>query len=160
MVLETDQPSSSVSRAGSRITPGNPFTKFTRKDIEQSIASRFQKVVDRDPSRIAVKVDDQAVTYGTLNKMANRIAHAVRSRSSRSNERVAVLVKNDLGTIAAILGIIKAGKIYVPLDISFSPAWVKFILQDTNSRIVLTGREGRGLAESWLNSAHILIDFE
>ncbi|TMA92388.1 MAG: hypothetical protein E6J74_20500 [Deltaproteobacteria bacterium] len=160
MVLETDKPSSFVSRARARVMPDNPFTKFTRNNIEQSIASRFEELVNNDPSRIAVKVDDQAVTYGTLNKMANRIAHALRSGSGASNEPVAVLVKNDLGTIAAILGIIKAGKIYVPLDISFSAAWAKFILQDTNSKIVLTGRDGLGLAKSWLNSAHILIDFE
>jgi amino acid adenylation domain-containing protein len=160
MALETDKPSNFVLRARSRVTPGNPFTKFTRNSIEQSIASRFEQIVDCDPSRIAVKVDDQAVTYGTLNKMANRIAHALCSGGGTSNEPVAVLVKNDLGTIAAILGIIKAGKIYVPLDISFSSAWAKFILQDTNSKIVLTGRDGLGLAKSWLNSAHILIDFE
>lgn len=160
MVLETDKQSSFVSRARSRVTPGSPFTKFTRNNIEQSIASRFEQIVDCEPSRIAVKVDDQAVTYGTLNKMANRIAHALRSGSGTSNEPVAVLVKNDLGTIAAILGIIKAGKIYVPLDVSFSPAWAKFILRDTNTKIVLTGSDGPGLAKSWLNSAHILIDFE
>jgi amino acid adenylation domain-containing protein len=160
MVLETEKPSSFVSHARSRIVPGNPFTKFTRNSIEQSIASRFEQIVDRDPSRIAVKVDDQVVTYGTLNKMANRIAYALRSGSGTSNEPVAVLVKNDLGTIAAILGTIKAGKIFVPLDIAYSPAWAKFILQDTNSKIVLTGRDGLGLAKSWLNSAQILIDFE
>ena len=160
MVLETDKPSSFVSRARSRITPGNPFTKFTRNNIEQSIASRFEQIVDRNPARIAVKVDDQVVTYGTLNKMANRIAHAVRLGSGTSNEPVAVLVKNDLGTIAAILGTIKAGKIYVPLDIAYSPSWAKFVLQDTNSKIVLTGKDGLGVAKSWLNSAHILIDFE
>ncbi|MBM2802804.1 MAG: Carrier protein [Deltaproteobacteria bacterium] len=158
MVLETDKKSSFVSRAPSRLMPGNPFTKFTRSYLEQSIASRFEQIVDCDPSRIAVKVADHAVTYGRLNKMANRIAHALRSGSRASNEPVALLAKNDLATIAAILGIIKAGKIYVPLDSSFSPAWAKFILQDTNTKIVLTGSDGLGLAKSWLTSAHIVID--
>jgi len=160
MVLETDKPSSLVSCATSRIAPVNPFTTFTRAHIEQSIASRFEQIVDRDPSRMAVKVDDQVVTYGTLNKMANRIAHALRSRSNTSSEPIAVLAKNDLGTIATLLGIIKAGKIYVPLDVSFSPAWAKFILQDTNTKIVLSGKDGLSLAKSWLKPAHRLIDFE
>jgi amino acid adenylation domain-containing protein len=160
MVPETDKPSSFVSIAGSRITPRNPFVPLTANDIEQSIGSRFEQIVDRDPLRIAVKVNGEAITYGTLNKMANRIAHGLRSSSGMSNEPVALLVKHDVGTIAAILGIIKAGKIYVPLDISFSSAWVKFILQDTRSKIVLAGHDGLGLAKSWLNAAHILIDFE
>jgi len=160
MALETDQPSSFVSIAGSRITPRHPFVPSTRNDIEQSIGGRFEQIVDRDPSRIAVKINGEAVTYGTLNRMANRIAHGLRSSRGPSNEPVALLVKHDVRTIAAILGIIKAGKIYVPLDVSFSSAWVKFILQDTQCKIVLAGRDGFDLAKSWLNVAHTLIDFE
>src|SRR6266550_2242464 len=152
--------SSLISRARFRVTPSNPFIEFSRNDIEQSIGSRFQQIVDRDPSRIAVKVEDQAVTYGSLNKMANRVAHALLSASGRSNEPVAVFGGNDVGTIAAILGVVKAGKIYVPLDRSFSEAWAKFILQDTKTRIILTGNHGLGSVNSWLRSEHILIDFE
>jgi len=160
MVVETDKQSSFVSRVGSRVSPSNPFIKFSRNDIEQSIGSRFQQIVDRDPSRIAVKVEDRVLTYGTLNKMANRVAHALRSASGTSNEPVAVFGGNDVGTIAAILGVLKAGKIYVPLDSSFSEAWARFILQDTKTKIVLTGSHGPELVKSWLSSAHILIDFE
>jgi amino acid adenylation domain-containing protein len=160
MVVETDKQSSFVSRAGSRVTPSNPFIKFSRTDIEQSIGSRFQQIVDRDPSRIAIKVEDRVLTYGTLNKMVNRVAHALRSASGTGNEPVAVFGGNHVGTITAILGVLKAGKIYVPLDSSFSEAWAKFILQDTKTRIVLTGSHGPGLVKSWLSSAHILIEFE
>src|SRR5262245_9391842 len=160
MVLETDKQSSFDSRACPRVTPSNPFIKFSRNDIEQSISSRFQQIVQRDPSRIAIKMEDRVVTYGTLNKMANRVAHALRSVSGTSNEPIAVFGGNDLETIAAILGVVKADKIYVPLDSSFSEAWAKFILQDTKTKIVLTGSRGRGLVNSWLSSPHILIDFE
>jgi tetratricopeptide (TPR) repeat protein len=52
MVVETDKQSSFVSRAGSRITPSNPFIKFSRNDIEQSIGSRFQQIVDRNHSHV------------------------------------------------------------------------------------------------------------
>src|SRR4029450_9771625 len=115
MVVETDKQSSFVSRTRARVTPSNPFIKFSRNDIEQSIGGRFQQIVDRDPLRIAIKVEDRILTYGTLNKMANRVAHALRSASGISNEPVAVFGGNDVGTIAAILGVLKAGKIYVPL---------------------------------------------
>jgi amino acid adenylation domain-containing protein len=160
MVVETDKQSSFISLSGSRVTPSNPFIKFSRNDIEQSIGSRFQQIVDRDPSRIAIKVEDRVLTYGTLNKMANRVARALRSSGGIGNEPVAVFGGNDVETIAAILGVLKAGKIYVPLDSSFSEAWTKFILQDTKTKIVLTGGNGPGLVKSWLSSAHILIEFE
>jgi amino acid adenylation domain-containing protein len=155
-----DKESSLISGAPVRVTPSNPFIKFSRNDIEQSIGSRFQQIVDRDPSRIAIKAEDRVITYGTLNKMANRVAHSLLSASGTSNDPVAVFGGNDAGTIAAILGVFKAGKIYVPLDRSFSEAWSKFILQDSDTKIVLTGSDGLGVARSWLTSAQILIDLK
>jgi amino acid adenylation domain-containing protein len=159
MVVETDTQSGFDSRAGNRVAPSNPFIKFSRNDIEQSIGSRFQQIVDRDPSRIAIKAEDRVITYGTLNKMANRVANSLLSASGSSNEPVAVFGGNDVGTAAAILGVLKAGKIYVPLDASFSEAWAKFILQDTKTKIVLTGGHASDSVKSWLNSAHVLTDF-
>jgi amino acid adenylation domain-containing protein len=144
----------------SRVTPDNPFTAFPAEDIRQSIASRFEQIVARDPSHFAVSTKGQTVSYGTLNRMANRIARAILSKCEASNEPVAVLVENDASTIAAILGVLKAGKIYVPLDVSYSPTWAKFILRDTNARIVLTGTKRLRHTKPWLNASHILIDFE
>ncbi len=92
--------------------------------------------------------------------MANRVAHALRSASGTSNEPVALYGGNDVSTIAAILGVAKAGKIYVPLDKSFSEAWTKFILEDTRAKIVLTGSGGPEAIKPWLRSEHILIDFD
>ena len=158
MVVETDKQSSLVSRAGSRVTPANPFIEFSRNDIEQSIGSRFEQIVDREPSRIAVKVGDQTITYGTLNKLANRVTQAIRSASGTSNQPVAVFGGNDVGTIATILGVIKAGKIYVPLDSSYSNTWAKFILHDTKAKIVLTGSHESSLLRSWLDPTHVVID--
>jgi amino acid adenylation domain-containing protein len=160
MILEKDKSSSLVSNASSRVGPSNPWVKFSRRGIEQSIGSRFQQIVERQPSRIAVKIAEQALTYAALNGMANRMAHALRSAAGAGNEPVAVRVTHDLGTIAAILGIAKAGKVYVPLDVSFSPAWAKFILQDTQAKLVLAARDGLGPVKSWLSPAHILLDFE
>jgi amino acid adenylation domain-containing protein len=160
MSVETKNQSSFVPRAESRIMPSNPFIEFSRDDIDQSIASRFQQIVDRNPSRIAAKVDDSALTYATLNKMANRVAHALLSIGGTNNEPIAVFVGNDAETVAAILGVFKAGKIYVPVDSSFSNAWAKFILEDTQAKIVLTGSHGRALANSWLSSENIRVDVD
>lgn len=161
MLLEKYEPASLGSRTGCQVTPSNPFIQFSRNDIEQSIGSRFQQIVDRDPSRVAVKAESRVLNYGTLNRMANRVAHALRSASGTSrNEPVAVFGGNDVGTIAAILGVLKAGKIYVPLDSSFSEAWAKFILQDTKAKIILTGSHGPGIVKSYISSEHTLVDVE
>ena len=160
MIVAKDKGFSLVPRPWLQVTPASSFTKFSRYDIEQSISSRFQQIVDRDPSRIAIKVVEGAVTYGTLNKMANQVAHAVLSESDARNEPIAVLGGNDVATIAAIMGVFKAGKIYVPLENSFSEAWAKFILQDTRARIVLIRKNRPHRVKSWLSPAHTLLDFE
>ena len=160
MVVDSEIQLSSVSHSVSRITPSNPFISFSKKEIEQSIASRFQQIVNREPSRMAIKTNKETVTYGALNSMANRVAHALRSTGGTVNEPVAVFGGNDVGTVAAILGVFKAGKIYVPLDRAFSETWAKFILKDTKAKIVLTGGNGSAQIKSWLTSAHVLIDFD
>jgi amino acid adenylation domain-containing protein len=145
---------------GSRVVPNNPFIQFLKEDINQSISGRFERVTAHCPSHIAIKVKGQAVTYDSLNKMANRIAHAISSKNDKHNHPVAVLVENNPATIAAILGVLKAAKIYVPLDASYSPAWAKYILDDTGAEFVLAGPNGLRLAQSWVNSPHTLIDVE
>lgn len=144
----------------SRVAPNNPFTRFPRENIYQPISTRFERVVARDPSHIAIRVNGQTTSYGSLNKMANRIAHAILSSNDKHNHTVAVLVENDAATIAAILGVLKAGKIYVPLDASYSPTWSKYILEDTGARIVLSGDSGLRLASSWISPSHSLINFD
>jgi amino acid adenylation domain-containing protein len=146
--------------ADSRLGPLNPFIEFSRNDIEQSLGSRFDQIVSRDPLRIAVKLADRAFTYEKLNQMANRVAHAVRSTRGSTSEPVAVYGGNDVETIAAILGILKAGKIYVPLDRSFSKSWVRFILEDTKTKTILTTQKELGVVESCLDPSRVVIDFD
>jgi amino acid adenylation domain-containing protein len=149
-----------VLSADSRLAPVNPFIEFSRNDIEQSLGDRFEQIVNRDPLRIAVKLEDRAWTYATLNRMANRIARAVCLTGGSTSEPIAVYGGNDVETLAAILGVLKAGKIYVPLDRSFSKPWVQFILKDTQTRTIITTQKDLGVVESCLNPSHVLIDFD
>ena len=143
-----------------RVIPKGSFVPFAREEIHQSITSRFEKVAARYPNRMAIKKNDIAFTFEALNQIANRIARAIRSNSDGKNDRVAVLVENDAMTIAAIIGVLKAGKIYVPLDASFSPAWSRFIVEDTQAKVVLSRRKHRFTANKWLNAGHTLVDLD
>ena len=138
----------------------NPFVQFDREEINQSISSRFERQVARLPDQIAVKTKELTVTYDALNRMANLVARTILSRNEENSETVAVLVENDVVTIAAILGVLKAGKIYVPLDLSFSPAWATFILEDTQAKIVLTTKKNRAAGKEWLGATGTVIDIE
>ena len=57
--------------------PTGTFTEFRKEDIEQSIPDRFEQQVRKYPDRLAVVNGDSHLTYNTLNRQANRVAHAV-----------------------------------------------------------------------------------
>lgn len=143
-----------------RVSPKNRFVRFAREEIHQSIPRRFEQLAATYRTHLAVKKGDLAVTYDFLNRTGNRIARAILAASDDGNEPVAVLVENDVMTIATIIGVLKAGKIYVPLDSSFSPAWARFILEDTQAKIVLSENKTLSTAKQWLNRRHTLVDID
>src|SRR5439155_3996037 len=114
------------------------FVEFQREEIEQSIPQRFEQQVQRYPDRIAVETRTHQLTYAALNRLANRIAHAILSQRRRENEPVALLLDQGASAIAAVFGVLKAGKIYVPLDPSYPFARIAYMLEDSQAPIVVT----------------------
>jgi amino acid adenylation domain-containing protein len=92
------------------------FSPFEKKDLEQAVCARFEEQVRKYPNRTAVRTRDVALTYSALNQEANRIARAIVNRCGTEQQQVAHLVTDDAQSVAAILGILKAGKIFVTLD--------------------------------------------
>src|SRR5262245_52458372 len=91
------------------------YVGFNKADLSQCIASRFETIVDRFHDRVAVSGRTR-LTYGQLNRTANRIAAALLARDEPGEERVGLLVDDAAQSIPAILGAVKAGYAYVPLD--------------------------------------------
>ncbi len=123
------------------------FVEFKKEEIEQSIPTRFEKQVTQYPERIAVKTRDCAFTYGQLNQRANRVAHALLYRQPRVEEPVAFLLGHGIPQIITILGILKAGKIYVPLDPSLPANRLAAILEDSQTRLIISDRQSYPLAQ-------------
>ncbi|MEH2455651.1 non-ribosomal peptide synthetase [Nostoc sp.] len=120
------------------IHPNNPFIKFDKKDVELSVPERFQKQVDMHPEQIAVKTGEHVFTYNALNQLANRIARAILIKRNRQVEPIAMLFESGAPIIAAILGVLKVGKFYVPLDPSLPQARISYILKDSQAGLLLT----------------------
>ncbi len=85
-------------------------------DLERSISDQFEEVVSRFPDKLAVKTKSQRFTYGELNQAANRVAHAILAQQGMGSEPIALLFEHGAIILVAILGTLKAGKLYVPLD--------------------------------------------
>ncbi len=107
-------------------------------DLGRSITDRFERVVRQYPHRLCVKTREQQLTYAELNQAANRLAHAIVAAQGTSNAPVAVLMNQGAGMIVAIMAVLKAGKVYVPLDPSDSAERLQSILRDCQTKCIVT----------------------
>jgi len=126
--------------------PTNPFVEFRKEDIEQSITSRFEQQVCQYAARLAVKTKSQRFTYEELNRVSNRVAHAILALYREGGEPIALLLKQGAPLITASLGALKAGKAYVSVDLSLPRSKVTQILENVQARLILTDDDHLSLA--------------
>src|SRR5215203_1027230 len=143
-----------------RVHPTKAFTWFEKEETEQLIPQRFEQQVRRYPDRLAVKTKSRQLTYVALNKVANRVARALLTQRGEGSESIALLLEHDALMIGAIIGVLKAGKVYVPLDPSFPHARNAYILEDSQAGLIITNTENRSLADSLSDNRHSLIDID
>ncbi|MUG92221.1 amino acid adenylation domain-containing protein [Scytonema sp. UIC 10036] len=137
-----------------------PFVEFNFEEIELSICARFEQQVKKYPKNIAVKTKKYEWTYEELNSAANQVAQTVFSITGNGSERVALLFEHDAPGIAAILGILKAGKTYVPLDPSYPQERLAYILADSQASVILTNNVNLALAQALNQDTLYLINID
>jgi amino acid adenylation domain-containing protein len=142
----SDLPSYQQTIRGRCVHPTGAFVRFEEGAMEQSIATRFEQQVVRHRHRVAVKTVRGAWTYDDLNRAANRVARAILGRQAPGAEPVGLLFDTGIDAIAAVLGTLKAGKFYVPLDPTFPPERLTAILEDAGARLLVTNTPNRALA--------------
>jgi len=103
-----------------------------------SLASMFEERAARHPDRIAVVSGDGRLTYRELNQAANRIAQILLARLESGETTVALLFQPGTAIVVAILGVLKAGKIYVALDPSYPQPRTAYMLEDCEATLLLT----------------------
>ena len=106
----------------------------------------FERQVTLRPGRIAVECNGEAMTYSQLDEAANRVANFLRNRGVRQGSLVALYLKKSCQMYAALLGVLKAGAGFVPIDTKFPTERVRAILDDAAVALVLSeGALGEGL---------------
>jgi amino acid adenylation domain-containing protein/non-ribosomal peptide synthase protein (TIGR01720 family) len=143
---QTQEPSLSLDRlplltASERqhlLTLGNPIAANPIPDHSPCIHDWFTAQATQTPEAIALTEADQHLTYRELDRRSNQLAHYLQSQGIGVESRVGLYVERSLTTIIAILGILKSGAAYVPLDPAYPPERLTFILSDANVSLVLT----------------------
>ncbi|MCC6606147.1 MAG: non-ribosomal peptide synthase/polyketide synthase [Anaerolineae bacterium] len=92
----------------------------------------------KTPAATAVIYENQQLTYADLDRRAAQLAAFLRARGVGLESAVALCVERSLEMIVGILGILKAGGAYVPIDPTYPAERIRFILNDTNSPLLLT----------------------
>jgi non-ribosomal peptide synthetase component F len=105
--------------------------EFRKEEVEQSIPDRFERIVRQYPDRIAIKTRDRDLTYADLNATANCLARAILAKQIKREEPVMLLFEHGPQAVAGILGALKAGTCYVPLDPSLPRESVESIAKDS-----------------------------
>ncbi len=143
-----------------RIAPPSHFVEFSRAEIEQSMASRFEAQVQRGPDRPAVKTRRYSWTYAELNRRANLVAQGLQVVGPSGPARLALLVEHDAPLLAALFGILKSGHAYVPLDPTYPPQRLRYMLEDSAASALVTSNEHLALARQLSPDAVTIINID
>ena len=110
----------------------------TEFESETCVHSLFEAQVERTPDAVAVVFGDEQVTYAELNARANQLAHHLQSLGVGAETLVGICIERSIETVVGLLGIIKAGGAYLPLDVSYPPERHSFMLGDAHAALLLT----------------------
>ena len=107
-------------------------------ECDRCLHQLFEEQVEMAGDRVAVAFEDSRLTYRELDERANQLAHYLKKRGVGSNVLVGISVERSLEMVVAILSVLKAGGAYLPLDTSYPPDRISFMLEDSQVPIVLT----------------------
>jgi len=98
----------------------------------------FEAQVERTPDGVAVVFEDKQLTYCELNRRANQLAHYLQALGIEPEVLVGLCVERSLEMVVGLLGILKAGAAYVPLDPAYPKERLTFMLEDSQVPVLLT----------------------
>ena len=119
----------------------------TRRDYprNESIASIFEQQVRVTPFATALVSDEMTLTYDELNRQANQVAHWLMRLGAKPETMIGLCMERSFETYVVMLGIVKAGAAYVPLDPAYPAPRLEFLIKDSAVSFVLTTEKLRKL---------------
>ena len=114
---------------------------------EKTIYQLFEEQVEKAPQNLALVYQKEKMTYSELNQKSNQLARALQSKGIEKNRFVGIMVERSSDMIVSILGVLKAGGAYLPIDPEYPNERIRFLLEDSEVSILLT--------QSWLNTTTV-----
>jgi non-ribosomal peptide synthetase component F len=115
---------------------------------DKCIHELFEEQVERTPDKIALVASDKKVTYRELNEEANRIANNLIEKGIGKGDIVGLMLPRKSYLLSALLGILKTGAAYLPIDSELPKERIEYMCKDTNARLVVSMDNIDSLLES------------
>ncbi|MCI8597638.1 MAG: amino acid adenylation domain-containing protein, partial [Lachnospiraceae bacterium] len=105
---------------------------------DKGVHMLFEEQAQKIPDQTAIIACDRVLTYAELNKQANRIAHGLMEQGVVSGDIVAFMLPRKSHLIAVMIGILKAGAAYLPVDPNYPKERISYMLKDSNAKLCVT----------------------
>ena len=112
---------------------------------DSSLSHYLDAALSMHADRIALRFDDTTLTYADLSSQAQRIANALRDRGVGADDVVGLYLQRTPAMLAAVLGVLRAGAAYLPMDPYFPADRLRFMLDDAAAKLVLSDGQDEGL---------------
>lgn len=104
---------------------------------DRTLVELFEEQVRKTPNNIAVVFENEKLTYSELNIRANKLGRVLRDKGIKKDSIVGIMVEKSLEMIIGLIGILKAGGAYMPIDPEYPKDRIEYMLDDSNTRILL-----------------------
>lgn len=107
----------------------------------KAIHQIFEEQAAKFPNNIAMEYEKNKLTYQELNEKANKLAGALKEKGINTNTIVGIMVDKSIEYIVGVLAILKAGGAYLPINPAYPEQRIKYIIEDSNLKLILTKKE-------------------
>lgn len=108
--------------------------------VEDTIVSLFKKRMESHPDAAALVFGDQVMTYEQLDHYSNQIAHFIFNTKGQG-KRIALFMNRSFEMIISILGVLKSGNCYIPIDTSYPQKRIDYILENSEVNTIITNTD-------------------
>ncbi len=141
-----EEPKTRVDRANLITEEESKFVAVFNKtenqfDSDLCAHQRFEKMVLENPVHTALFINDATLTYDELNQRANQLARHILEYGVKADDIVGIHMERSFEMIIAMLAILKAGAAYLPLDPSYPAERLKYMMEDSGLKVLLTDQD-------------------
>ena len=120
----------------------NTTTNYPKQKALQQL---FEEQAKRDPNAQALVFEENQLTYQELNAKANQVAHFLNNQGIGRGKIVGLMVERSLDMIVGMMGILKAGAAYLPIDPAAPTDRIEYMLEDSKAELLLTEEKYQGI---------------